>query len=83
MSTKKWDERFSQPKWPTVMRTGQFPFLAALDFPGFDETRIQNLAGAVESVKIDIFQTPYNNFLLLWVPQRRLRRPKRVHVTHD
>jgi Zn-dependent peptidase ImmA (M78 family) len=80
MSTKKWNERFGQPSWPTMMRSDKYPFLAALDFSGVDQTDIRNLAGGVDAVKVDILQTPYKNFVLLWFPQRRLRRPLQVRV---
>jgi hypothetical protein len=46
VSTKKWNERFGQPSWPTTMRSDKYPFLAALDFSGVDQTDIRNLAGA-------------------------------------
>lgn len=80
MSTKKWNERFGQPSWPVMMRSDRFPFLTALDFPGVDETEVPNLGGEVETAKVDICQTPYNNFILLWVPQRRLRRSRQVRI---
>ena len=63
-----------------MMRSDKYPFLAALDFCGVDQTDIRNLAGAVDAVKVDILQTPYKNFVLLWFPQRRLRRPLQVRV---
>jgi hypothetical protein len=66
--------------WPLMMRTDQHPFLAALDFPQLGEVELPTLAGEVEDVKVDICQTPYKNFVLLWVPQRRLRRARQVRI---
>jgi hypothetical protein len=80
MSTSKWNERFGQPTWPTMMRSDKYPFLAALDFCGVDQTEIPNLAGDIDTVKVDSLQTPYKSFILLWFPQRRLRRPLQVKV---
>jgi hypothetical protein len=80
MSTRKWDERFGQPTWPTMMRSDRYPFLAALDFCGIDQTEICNLAGNTDTVKVDVLQTPFKNFVLLWFPQRRLIRPRQVRV---
>jgi hypothetical protein len=40
LSTKKWNETFGKPDWPTVMRSDRFPFLAALDYPDLDETTL-------------------------------------------
>jgi hypothetical protein len=80
MSTKRWNERFGQPMWPAMMRSDEYPFLGALDFCGVDRTEIRNLGGDVDTVRVDILQTPYKNFILLWFPQRRLRRPRQVRV---
>jgi Zn-dependent peptidase ImmA (M78 family) len=80
MSTKKWNERFGPPEWPTLMRSDKYPFLAALDFCGVEQTEIHNLAGDADTVRVDVLQTPYNSFVLLWVPQRRLRRPRQVRI---
>lgn len=80
MSTLKWNERFGRPTWPVMMRSDQFPFLATLDVPQLDEVELLNLAGESESVKVDVCQTPYKSFVLLWVPQRRLRRARRVRI---
>ncbi len=63
-----------------MMRSDKYPFLAALDFSGVDQTDIRNLAGNVDAVKVDILQTSHKNFVLLWFPQRRLRRPLQVRV---
>jgi hypothetical protein len=63
-----------------MMRSDRYPFLAALDFCGVDQTEIPNLACDVDTVKVDSLQTPYKNFILLWFPQRRLRRPLQVRV---
>lgn len=76
MSTKEWNERFGPPSWPVMMRRHRIPFLTALAFPDLDETTVQNLAGDVDTTKVDICQTPYINFILRWVPQRRLRRAR-------
>lgn len=80
LSTKKWNERFGRPDWPTVMRSDRFPFLAALDCPGLDETPLRTLSGDIDTVNVDICQTPYKNFVLLWARQRRLRPARRVRV---
>jgi uncharacterized protein DUF955 len=80
LSSTEWNERFGQPTWPTMMRADKFPFLAVLDYAGVDETTMRNLNGEPEIVKVDKCQTPYKSFILLWVPQRRLRRLRRVKV---
>jgi hypothetical protein len=63
-----------------MMRSDDYPFPAILDFCGVDQTEIRNLAGDADTVKVDVLQTPYNNFVLLWVPQRRLRLPRQVRI---
>lgn len=80
MSTSMWNERFGRPVWPLMMRSDQYPFLAALDVPQLGEVQLRNLAGDVDHVKVDICQTPYKSFVLLWVPQRRLRRARQVRI---
>jgi hypothetical protein len=80
MSTTKWNKRLGQPAWPPMMRGDQFPLLAALDFPELGEVELRNVAGEVEDVKVDICQTPYKSFVLLWVPQRRRRRARQVRI---
>ncbi len=80
MSTSKWNERFGRPVWPLMMRSDQYPFLAALDVPQLGEVQLRNLAGDVDDVKVDICQTPYKSFVLLWMPQRRLRRARQVRI---
>ena len=80
LSTKKWNEKFGAPIWPALMRSDRYPFLAVLDYSEIDETTMQNLSGDVETVKVDVCQTPYKNFILLWVPQRRLRPVRKVRV---
>jgi len=80
VSTRKWNERFGSPAWPRMMRTDAYPFLAKLDVPGLDEVDLPNLAGDMDGVKVDICQTPYKSFVLLWVPQQRDRRRRRVRL---
>lgn len=80
MSTRKWNERFGAPVWPRMMGTDNYPFLARLDIPGLDEVDMQNLAGDMDGVKVDVCQTPYKSFVLLWVPERRDRRARRVRL---
>lgn len=80
MSTKRWNQRFGQPTWPVVMQSVQYPFLAVLDFPEIDDTSFRNLAGETVVVKISACQTPYNSFVLLWLPTRRLRRGRKVKI---
>lgn len=80
MFSKKWQERFGEPSWPAVMRSDRYPFLTALDFPNLGMTEICNLAGDTENVRVDVCRTPYNSFILLWLPQRRLLPRRRVEV---
>lgn len=80
MSTSRWNEQFGRPSWPRMMRVDQYPFLAALDFPQLGKVNLPNLAGDNKDVIVDMCQTPYKSFVLLWLPQRRLRRARQVRI---
>ena len=81
MCTERWVSRFGAPAWPKMMQTDHFPFLAVLDQAELDTIVIPNVDGEVTEIRVDMLQTPYKSFVLLWVPaKRRLQAPRRVTV---
>jgi hypothetical protein len=81
MATPAWTARIGSPTWPRNMASDAYPFLAALDLQGFDQWTLLDLAGSPVSIRVEAFQTPYNSFLLLWIPPgRRLLPPRKVRM---
>lgn len=83
MTTTVWSTRFGKPSWPRSMDATRYSFLAALDIQGLEHATLVDAAGNAVKVRIDTCQTPYNSFVLLWVPKRRLVRPRRVRLADD
>lgn len=81
MATTSWTEQFGAARWPRSMSALAYPFLTALEHAGLDAIALTSMRGEPIEVRVDTFQTPYNSFVLLWVPQKsRLRKPLRVRV---
>lgn len=76
-TTPKWDARMGPAAWPRHMDSSKFPFLAALDFSDLDAIRLPDVHGDTIDVRVDTFQSPYNNFVLLWLPPKRRLVPRR------
>lgn len=84
MATPAWAARIGLPEWPRNMDTGTYPFLAALDFKGFDQWTMIDLSGTPVGIRVEAFQTPYKSFLLLWVPRGpRLLPPRKIRLVMD
>lgn len=81
MATTSWTEQFGAPRWPRSMSALVYPFLAALEHVELDAIALPSMRGESIEVRVDTFQSPYNSFVLLWVPQKsRLRKLLRVRV---
>lgn len=85
MATAAWTRRFGQPRWPRRISESTYPFLSALLVPELDEVALPDLAGDATRVKVETFQTPYNSFVLLWLPpqRRKLLQPRPTRLTND
>ncbi len=77
MATTAWLARFGALKWPRDMNVHAYPFLTALTVPGLDSVTLTDVTGVPVEVKVDICQTPYKSFVLLWIPPRRRLLPLR------
>ncbi len=77
MTTSAWAERFGPALWPRMMNAIRYPFLAALAVPALEQASLADIGGAIVTVRVETYQTPYNSFVLLWIPQRRRLIPRR------
>jgi hypothetical protein len=84
MTTEAWRATFGTPRWPAMMSSAVFPFMAALDHPELGEVRLTSPHGAQQMVHVEAITTPYKSFVLLWIPRtRRLLRERRVVVAAE
>jgi hypothetical protein len=83
MATAAWTRRFGPPTWPKTMNEFAYPFLSALLVPELTDAVMTDRRGNAVEVNVDIFQTPYQSFVLLSLPpsRRTLIRPRAVRVT--
>ncbi len=77
MTSSTWTARFGRPQWPRMMSALTYPFLAALTVSALKDVRLRDVGGLNVDVRVEAFQTPYNSFVLLWMPQRRRLLPRR------
>jgi hypothetical protein len=66
------------------MNPQSHPFLLGLDgfHPG--EDTLDDLHGAPTTVGVDTLRTPYNSFVLLWLPgRRRLLQARKVLIATE
>jgi Zn-dependent peptidase ImmA (M78 family) len=81
MATETWRAAFGTPRWPAMMSSAAYPFMAALDHPDLGEVRLTSQLSVQQIVHVDAVTTPYRSFILLWIPQtRRLLRQRRLVV---
>ncbi|HEX5403185.1 MAG TPA: hypothetical protein VFX16_12870 [Pseudonocardiaceae bacterium] len=77
MTTAAWTARFGPARWPRTMNAHTYPFLTALAVPELGQVNLPDLNGTPVPVRVDVCQTPYRSFVLLWTPQRRRLLPRR------
>lgn len=82
VTSKSWLERFGARRWPSRMSEAEHPFLSAILVPDLDQVKILDTDGNAIAIHVQVEQTPYRTFVLLWQPRRRKVMAKR-RVTLD
>jgi Zn-dependent peptidase ImmA (M78 family) len=80
MTNAAWTARFGSQRWPREMAVSTYPFLAALDVSRLESVILTDASGTPVEVRVDTCRTPYKSFVLLWIPERKLMRPRRVRL---